>query len=98
MSLTVRPLVAVTALVATGVLAAGPADARVIHRAAAPTHDAAAAAAWAPAATAAIHPGVMMYTDGAQCTANFVFTDTAGDVFVGYAAHCAGTGAATDTN
>jgi hypothetical protein len=40
----------------------------------------------------------MMYTDGAQCTANFVYTDGAGDVFVGYAAHCAGTGSSTDTN
>ncbi|MEO5652355.1 MAG: hypothetical protein ABIN79_10410, partial [Marmoricola sp.] len=29
---------------------------------------------WAPAGTAAIHPGTMMYTDGAQCTANFVFS------------------------
>ena len=53
---------------------------------------------WAPAATAAIHPGTMMYTDGAQCTANFVYTDGAGTTYVGYAAHCAGTGAATDTN
>ena len=32
-----------------------------------------------------------MYTDGAQCTANFVFTDGAGNTYVGYAAHCAGT-------
>ena len=55
-------------------------------------------AAWAPADTATIHPGVQMYTDGAQCTANFVFTDSAGTTYVGYAAHCAGTGAATDTN
>jgi hypothetical protein len=39
-----------------------------------------------------------MYTEGAQCTANFVYTDGAGDVYVGYAAHCAGLGAATDTN
>src|SRR5688500_15913029 len=54
--------------------------------------------AWAPADTAAIHPGVQMYTEGAQCTGNFVFTDTAGNVYVGYAAHCAGTGAATDTD
>ncbi len=58
----------------------------------------ATSAAWAPAATAAIHPGVQMYTEGAQCTANFVFTDAAGTVYVGYAAHCAGTGAATDTD
>lgn len=55
-------------------------------------------AAWAPADTAQIHPGVQMYTDGAQCTGNFVFTDGAGNTYVGYAAHCAGTGAATDTN
>ena len=34
----------------------------------------------------------MMYTDGAQCTANFVYTDAAGNTYVGYAAHCAGTG------
>jgi hypothetical protein len=40
----------------------------------------------------------MMYTDGAQCTANFVYTDGAGNVYVGYAAHCAGTGSSTDTN
>ncbi len=57
-----------------------------------------AAPAWAPADTAKIHPGVQMYTDGAQCSANFVYTDGAGNVYVGYAAHCAGTGAATDTN
>jgi hypothetical protein len=39
-----------------------------------------------------------MYTEGAQCTGNFVFTDSASNVYVGYAAHCAGTGAATDTD
>jgi hypothetical protein len=62
------------------------------------TSPAGAAPTWAPADTAAIHPGVQMYTEGAQCTANFVYTDGAGNVYVGYAAHCAGTGAATDTN
>jgi hypothetical protein len=77
--------VAVAALVAVAGLTAstGAADA-------APT--------WAPAATAQIHPGTMMYTAGAQCTANFVYTDGAGNVYVGYAAHCAGTGSSTDTN
>ena len=55
------------------------------------------AGGWAPAATATIHPGVMMYTDGAQCTANFVYTRGT-DVLLGYAAHCAGTGAATETD
>src|SRR3954471_19392600 len=57
-----------------------------------------AAPAWAPAVTAKIHPGTMMYTEGAQCTANFVYTDAAANVYVGYAAHCAGLGEATDTN
>ena len=57
-----------------------------------------ARATWAPADTAAIHPGVQMYTEGAQCTANFVYTDGAGSTYVGYAAHCAGLGEATDTD
>jgi hypothetical protein len=56
------------------------------------------AVAWAPADTAAITPGVQTYTEGAQCTANFVFTDAAGAVYIGQAAHCAGTGGATETN
>ena len=54
--------------------------------------------AWAPAASATIHPGVQMVTNGSQCTANFVFYNSTNDIFLGYAAHCAGTGAATDTN
>ena len=53
---------------------------------------------YAPADTATITPGVQMYTDGAQCTGNFVFTDASANTYVGYAAHCAGLGAATDTN
>jgi hypothetical protein len=57
-----------------------------------------AAPQWAPADIAQIHPGTMMYTNGAQCTANFVYTDASGGVYVGYAAHCAGTGGATDTD
>ena len=57
-----------------------------------------AAPQWAPAATAQIHPGTMMYTQGAQCTANFVYTDSSNNVYVGYAAHCAGLGEATDTD
>ena len=55
------------------------------------------AAAYAPADTATVHPGVQMFTEGAQCTANFVFSDGA-DLYIGYAAHCAGLGEATDTN
>jgi hypothetical protein len=52
---------------------------------------------WAPAATAAIHPGVQTFTEGAQCTANFVYTDGT-NVYIGQAAHCSGTGGATETN
>ena len=44
-----------------------------------------------------IHPGVQTYTEGAQCTANFVFTDGV-DTFIGQAAHCSGTGAANETD
>lgn len=55
-------------------------------------------ARWAPAATATIHPGVQMVTRGAQCTGNFVFADRRGRAYVGYASHCAGLGAATDTD
>ena len=58
----------------------------------------ASTSSYAPAGTAQIHPGTMMYTAGAQCTANFVYRDGAGNTYVGYAAHCAGKGEATDTN
>ncbi len=56
-----------------------------------------AAVTWAPASSAQVHPGVMTYTDGAQCTANFVYTNGT-KVYIGQAAHCSGTGAATDTD
>ena len=55
------------------------------------------ASAWAPAGQATIHPGVQTFTDGAQCTSNFVFQD-ASNVYLGQAAHCSGTGAATETD
>jgi hypothetical protein len=58
---------------------------------------AAAQAQWAPADSATIHPGVMTFTEGAQCTANFVFTNGA-DTFIGQAAHCSGTGGNTETD
>jgi hypothetical protein len=58
---------------------------------------ASAAPTWAPAASAAIHPGVQTFTDGGQCTANFVYFD-ATDVYIGQAAHCSGTGGNTATN
>ncbi|MGY2702481.1 hypothetical protein [Nocardioides sp. HB32] len=88
MRFSAKHAVASAALLSSGVLAAA-------LSAAAP---ASAAPTWAPADTAQIHPGTMMYTEGAQCTANFVYTDGAGTVYVGYAAHCAGTGSSTDTN
>src|SRR3954466_5662706 len=55
------------------------------------------ASAWAPAATAPIHPGVQTFTDGAQCTANFIYSDGT-NTYIGQAAHCSGTGGNTETN
>ena len=52
---------------------------------------------WAPAATASVHPGVQTDTQGAQCTANFVYFDAA-NVYIGQAAHCSGTGGNTQTD
>jgi hypothetical protein len=54
------------------------------------------ASAWAPA-PGAVHPGVQTLTDGAQCTANFVFSDGT-NTYIGQAAHCSGTGASTETD
>ncbi|MEA2216202.1 MAG: hypothetical protein QOK19_1763 [Solirubrobacteraceae bacterium] len=63
------------------------------------------AAAWAPASSATIRPGVMTFTGGSsflggggQCTANFVYTDSSGNVYLGQAAHCSSTGESTETN
>ena len=56
------------------------------------------ASAWAPVGQATVHPGVMTFTDGAQCTSNFVFTGGS-NVYLGQAAHCsapAGKPAPTD--
>lgn len=68
----------------------------------------AAAPAPAPAPaepTGRIHPGIQTITDGSGCTANFVFegTRTVGgatvrDLYIGMAAHCAGTDGNTATN
>ena len=57
----------------------------------------ATASAWAPAGQATVHPGVQTFTDGAQCTSNFVYT-SGSNVYLGQAAHCSGTGGQTDTN
>jgi hypothetical protein len=86
------------ATAASAILAAASLTTATSPATAAPKPKKSATVAWAPADTAKIHPGTMMYTDGAQCTANFVFTDASGATFVGYAAHCAGLGEATDTN
>ena len=56
------------------------------------------ASAWAPAEEATIHPGVQTVTEGSgQCTANFIYQRGA-FVILNQAAHCAGTGEATETN
>jgi hypothetical protein len=55
------------------------------------------AQAWAPAGQATVHPGVMTFTDGGQCTSNFVFTQGS-DVYLGQAAHCSSTGGQTSTD
>lgn len=56
-----------------------------------------ASAQWAPADEATIHPGVMTFTDGGQCTSNFIVTSGT-NVYIGQAAHCSGTGGATETD
>ncbi len=57
----------------------------------------AASPTFAEASSASIRPGAMTFTDGAQCTSNFVFYD-ASTVYLGQAAHCSGTGGADETN
>jgi hypothetical protein len=53
--------------------------------------------AWAPSGQATVHPGVQVFTEGAQCTSNFVFEDGS-NVYLGQAAHCSGTGGQTETD
>src|SRR3954449_13432946 len=55
------------------------------------------ALAWAPADSATVHPGVQTFTNGAQCTANFAYSDGT-NTYIGQAAHCSGTGSSTETN
>jgi len=53
---------------------------------------------WAPVGQATVHPGVLTTTEGGgRCTANFIFYNST-DVFIGQAAHCAGTGGPTETS
>jgi hypothetical protein len=84
----------VAAAVALGGIALGAVFAPAA--AAAPAQE--GAGEWAPADSAPIRPGVVLDTEGGgRCTSNFVFTS--GDsVFLGMAAHCAGTGEATETD
>ncbi|MDQ3762147.1 MAG: serine protease [Actinomycetota bacterium] len=76
-------LAAVAALALTAVLLPGTASAAV--------------PSWAPAGQATVHPGVQTDTEGGECTANFIFYN-ATDVFLGQAAHCAGTGNPTEVS
>ncbi len=57
-----------------------------------------AAPTFTPAGQADIRPGSMTFTDGGQCTSNFVFFDANNDLYIGQAAHCAGTDGSTATN
>ena len=84
-----RPLIAtsVVAVLAIGTATAAAAPAPAKKR-----------PAFAPAAVATVTPGVQTVTGGVQCTANFVFTDRNGTVYLGQSAHCAGTGGATETD
>ena len=84
-----RNLLVLTVALALCLAAATDANAAHKRRIAAP--------AWAPAASATVHPGVQTLTDGAQCTANFIYYD-ASNVYIGQAAHCSGTGGSTETN
>lgn len=85
---TPRPLAALTLLLLAAATALGGLAAPAAAE---------AAPDWAGPTEATITPGVQMVTEGSQCTANFVFTDGA-EIYLGYAAHCAGTGEATATD
>jgi hypothetical protein len=80
---TATGLAALAAVVLVTVLVPGTASAAV------PT--------WAPSSQATVHPGVVTKTGDGECTSNFIFYN-ATDVFIGQAAHCAGTGAPTETS
>ena len=82
-----RPLLAlgVVAALAVGAASASAAPARTSPR-------------FAPASTATVMPGVQTITGASQCTANFVFTDSAGTVYLGQSAHCASLSGPAETN
>ena len=89
MHLTLRPLIAscAVAVLAIGAVTAGATAAPAKKN-----------PGFAPAATATVTPGVQTVTGGAQCTANFVFTDGTGAVYLGQSAHCASTSGPAETN
>jgi hypothetical protein len=78
-----KPQLILAAAVTAAIVAAAPAAAE-------PT--------WAPASSAAVHPGVQTNSDSGQCTANFVYFDASNNVYIGQAAHCTSTGGQTSTN
>ncbi|GAA1839453.1 hypothetical protein GCM10009836_18250 [Pseudonocardia ailaonensis] len=83
----------VTALVALAIALPSTATAQPTRSLQAP------APVWAPRESAAVHPGVRTVTQGGgSCTSNFVFRDGTGAVYLGQAAHCAGTGQETEIN
>jgi hypothetical protein len=92
MKRTLAVLAAATALIASALIPTS-AGAVSIQRAVA----LGTSTAWAPAGSATVHPGVQVYTEGAQCTANFVFQEGT-EVYLGQAAHCSGTGGQTETD
>lgn len=75
--------VALTLVACAGTLGAGAATAGTI---AAPTHP-----NWAPAKSAAIHPGVTLSMGGVDCRAGFIFTDGK-HAFIAVPASCSGSG------
>lgn len=65
----------------------------------APSAGGAAPPVWATLESATIRPGVQMHSPSGQCTSNFVFTSPDNrTVYLGFAAHCVGEGAPTDTD
>ena len=64
-----------------------------------PVASAETAPSFAAADAAVIQPGIQTVTNqSSACTSNFVFTDSAGNAYLGQAAHCSGTGAAQETD
>lgn len=53
---------------------------------------------WATPDKATLRPGLVLETQGAECTGNFVFNDAKGHVYLGQAAHCSSQGEPTDFN